>query len=186
MTYPKTLIIRDPRKMLVEESGRRTRVDQQPVSPSPPNSDTTPKYIGDFQDAQTHGSGAHALLTLHRLAWQATARGSDFPRRPFRCGSVQRDNCLPSAKRLRTSGKRSVNLGGPPEGNPDVLAHRPNASRHMSRPSSLPVPLRLRRCAACGHPYQEHRGTRGCTVPKCVCSDFADMDLHPSGQKNPR
>ena len=84
-----------------------------------------------------------------------------------------------------SSGKRSVNPGGPTsEGRPDVPGHRHNRCRRMSRRHSDPVPLRLRRCSVCGHPNEEHRGALGCTVPRCECDDFADSELHPSGQRS--
>jgi len=50
----------------------------------------------------------------------------------------------------------------------------------MSARGTNLVPVKLRRCSVCGHPNQEHRGTLGCTVPRCECDDFVDLDLHPS------
>ena len=55
----------------------------------------------------------------------------------------------------------------------------------MSRLSAETLPVRLQRCSVCGHPNQEHRGTVGCTVPRCECHDFADYELHPSKQTEP-
>lgn len=75
-------------------------------------------------------------------------------------------------------------LAVPREGRLDVPSHFQNTSFGMSPRSYDQIPLRLRRCAMCGHPSQEHRGTLGCTVPRCECDEFADTDLHPSGQKS--
>jgi hypothetical protein len=65
------------------------------------------------------------------------------------------------------------------------LIHTYRWALDMSRRSADPVPLRLQRCADCGHPNEEHRGKAGCTVPRCRCSDYADQTMHPSKQNAP-
>ena len=35
------------------------------------------------------------------------------------------------------------------------------------------IPAERQRCSGCGHPKGEHHGREACTVPKCLCAEFA-------------
>ena len=130
--------------------------------------------------------GAGTALRPAPASVVSTARGSGFPTTPapllFRPAGQPRCHATDTT----SQSKRRVNPGGPHEGRPDVPDHRHDTSSGMSRRNSDQLPLRLRRCAVCGHPNEEHRGTLGCVVPRCECDEFTDSDLHPSGQRSPR